>query len=97
VRQDAEALGERTEELRAAGVEFQAFARRVPSVRGIRYKLCLHVLPVDGFDNFAWVSALRTWGGRLTSVEDAKAKADKVLDAYAAGLIPPGPAFDTER
>lgn len=67
-------------------------SRRV-EVTGLRYALLLHVWPGDGFDNFRWDAFHRSWLGGVSDVGDAIGKAEGVLDAYARGERPPGPAF----
>ncbi len=64
--------------------------------RGITYEFRLPVWPEVGFDDFAWVTFERSWIGTVRlveSVEGIEAKANRVLDAYAAGDTPPGRAF----
>ena len=55
--------------------------------------LRLDVLPSDGFDSFEWEAYRRSLKGNISPVDDASAKANAVLDAYARGEGPPGPAF----
>ncbi len=89
----AAAINQRRNELETSGVSFRARAARRLTLHGIRYELQLDVWPEAGFDNFAWAPFQRSWAGALRSVEDVKAKANGVLDAYAIGDRPPGPAF----
>ena len=89
----AAAINQRRKELDRTGVSFRARAARRLTLHGISYELQLDVWPEAGFDNFAWAAFQRSWAGTLRSVEDVEAKANGVLDAYAVGETPPGPAF----
>jgi hypothetical protein len=89
----ADLTSRRTSELRSKGVDFKAFASRRPLPTGLRYRLLLHVWPEDGFDDFAFDAFHRPWFGHTRAMDDVVGRADAVLDAYARGEVPPGPAF----
>lgn len=94
--QAAAAINLRRDGLSSDGVRLLARVARRMTLRGITYELRLSVWPEVGFDDLAWVTFERSWTGTVRlveSVEGIEAKANRVLDAYAAGDFPPGQAF----
>jgi hypothetical protein len=89
----ADLTSRRTSDLRSKGLEFKAFASRRLLPTGLRYRLLLQVRPDDGFDEFVFDAFHRPWFGQTRAMDDVVGRADAVLDAYARGEIPPGPAF----
>jgi len=93
LRQLAAVVNQRRTSLNAAGIDFEARAGRRFTLKGIHYELRLGVLPLTGFDDFAWAAFFRPWIGPTRPVDDVESKVNRVLDSYAAGEIPPGPGF----
>ena len=80
----------------AAGIQFDLAVRRRPTLRGIERALVLEVSPEAGFDDFYLPAFRTTWlGGSVTlaPLEDVELHTRRILAAYIAGEVPPGPAF----